>query len=991
MSSAAAAQLLRLLDGYVATDLDGQARKLMPNGSGTSARCSHTVALDAAEALALVPFSVAAGRHGESAASSFLLYLGDVVGRHLRAFISDISIGPSFADLRTAAARRCRGADDDGTHLSGRFDEDVHRGGGGPCVTLVAWTALEVYRLLAQDAESALRSRRSAGGSTCADAGVRTDVYVQWEREVRELAPAAVASMPWCDAADTGAGTSSGDQWREALRTVSAAASARLGDVAAAHPNLLYEMMCTEVLPAMLQRLQGCDDRSGRAAALARVHERLQRAPPRHDAERLQPVSSLFADAVVLLLGGAAEALVDSGGRVGLWTSGDGTTAHAAATPAHTSAIVAAAIGDRTAASLLGPAHRWIESIIPGRTSAEPPLLLPEEVRTEAVTHALDVCMRAVQLVSFPLCDGGDAEAPLSLASCGTAGGWLVPSTSSPLHVRTMPGFGVRRQRRAVVLPGLSIAATRVRSLAADCPQRTRAGAAPTPDAAVPAGTCVWSPAHALERRLSWTEEQQLSASAVASCCDDTHAPFTPVSAVGESHLRPVALLVLFESLPTDAVALVQLRAALDAEARVGWVVLVVQASVPKAAQLCVEEGWGTETRPVLLLSAVGRWGLQQLALRFAVQPNTAATDVRALRGVRRSCGGVGRVTPRRPRRVCGVAALPLRGQEYARPSSTSSDGSAVASPRDRSLRHTRYALGWSEAREHYLFIVGECDDDGDGDAAVSRSDAPAPPPSSPPASPSPPLPAMSMYLRSDAEETLSSEATDTASGGSSSSSSSSAFSDSITAAEAREALLPVWCGDAGVPVIPFVVSSVLVGAATRGAQQELLYSVCYHWRLLLHLLLLPEPLGRPVRMGGERGAVVTAIQTLDALQRQPANTSASPAAAAVTATGAPVRDRVLSALKDALLSHELLALQHGPAARTAEAAWEAIFPRPHATPDEAREADGTDSPVESWLAVQSALLALADCVGELSRTVVLGGGTVESGEAHRPFFFPMV
>ncbi|KAG5500133.1 hypothetical protein JIQ42_04468 [Leishmania sp. Namibia] len=1067
MSSAAAAQLQRLLDGYVSASLEDCEKKLVPNGSRANARGSHALALDAAEVVGYLPFFLSAlnaaggsaasrrvqnldaaqgfmaenGRitvptadrtRASDALSSFILYLSDVVERHLHAFMSAVSVGPSFTTLRSAVELR-HGNASGGSSNSERCARDCrasehgHRGGGGPCVNFIAWVALEAYRLLARDAESRQRERRSAGGATSADAGVRTDAYVRWEREIGERVSAALAALQELRTTRSGWSDAS---WYHVLRAVSSAADAQLDGVFATHPHFFYLFMCTELLPDIQQRLHRCDEVNCYTLPLVRLRQALRSTATTVLNDDLQPThltpslsTTFWGDAVSLLCCECASSA--SLGGAEMTGRNDGDFIPAVATPVQTSVFVAAAVASSLAVPLLRPACLWIDrfasltSTVGAHSRSH---VVPDErSRAQAVMHIMDVCMRSAQMVPFPMCDGCDADMPLSFGSCEVAGEWLIPSTSSPLQVRTMPFFGLRRQRRAVVLPGLAIAATRIHSLAAAYSGKASATDAAAPDASAPAGTCVWSPAGALGQ-ATWTEAL-LSSAAVAPCCDDNSAPFTSVSAVPKSRLVPVELLLLFEDVPSDAAALARLRAAVDAEVREGWVLLAVQASVPKATQQCVEATWGTDTRPVILLSAVGRWGLQQLALRFDVQPNTSASDVCCLRGVRRrSCSNSGAGRPLE-RRGCGVAALPLRGQQYAPSSSLSANYGARHQQLAKGYsRRTRYAAAFVEVREHYLFVVGECTDVVGPDisnafagtksertaGAVADSAAAAVSPAPPAASqlqPSPPTlspSAVSMFFRGDSEssssETSNSSLPCTSSSG-------STFSDTtmvaaIAAGGAGEGVMQAWYGDPAVPPIPFVVSSVLVGAATRGAQQELVYTIGYHWRLLLHQLVLPEPLCCRVPTSGERGATAMAIRKLDSLLQPPrlnGFVSASPSGAPKVYT--PEQLRALAALRDALLSYELLSLQHGPEGRTLDESWRVLqkYRESSTNPDEGC----VEAPTESWLAVQSAYLALADCLDELCLTVVLGVGgggdaSKSSGESRDSasrdlYFFPVI
>lgn len=956
------------------------------------------------------------------ALSSFILYLGDVVERHLDAFMLAVSVGPPFSTLHFAVELRHGNASDGRSNKESSshdcsVSERGHRGGGGPYVNFVAWVALEVYRLLARGAESRQRERRAAGGATSADAGARTDAYIRWEREIGERVSAAVAAVQQLGTKRTNCSDVS---WQDMLRTISSAPDAHLDDVFATHPHFFYLFMCTELLPDLQWRLRRCGE-----PPLVRLREALRstaavaHTDDQHPTYQTVSLSTAFwADTVLLLCGESTAAASRIGAETAMCNESGSTPT--ATTPAQTSVFVAAAVASSLAAPLLRPACHWIDRIA-SFTSAAPhsqgyPVVTEEQSRAQAVMHILDVCMRSLQLVPLPMYDGCDADMPLSLGSCEMAGSWLIPSTSSPLHVRPMPLFGLQRQRRAVVLPGLSIAATRIRSLAAAYSGKASIVDAAAPDVSAPAGTCVWSPAGSLAQVL-WAETQ-LSSSAVSPCCDDTNAPFTSVSAVPNSRLYPVELLLLFEDMPSDAEALARLRAALDVEAREGWVVLAVQASVPKAAQQCIESTWGTDVRPVLLLSAVGRWGLQQLALRFNVQPNTSATDLRCLRGVRRGlCSDSGADQPQE-RRGCGVAALPLRGQQYAPSSSLSANDGAQHQQRGKGYsRHARYAAAFVEEREHYLFVVGERTDAlepsicnasaameserttgsvADCAAAVSQARSAALQLQSSPPTLFPPT--ISMHFRDDSGESSSSESSD-----SRSFSSGSTFSDTTTAAAmaaggSDERVMRAWYGDPAVPPIPFVVASVLVGAATRGAQQELVYDIGYHWRLLLHQLVLPEPLCGRVPTSGKRGATAMAIRKLDSLLQSPLpNECASASLAGVPTAYTPEQLRVLGALRDALLSYELLSLQHGPEGRTLDESWQVLqgYTEPPTSPCEGC----TKAPAESWLAVQSAYLAVADCLDELCLTVVLGGGNDASANngasqdsaTRGLYFFPVI
>ncbi|KAG5476934.1 hypothetical protein LSCM1_05267 [Leishmania martiniquensis] len=1051
MSSAAAVQLQRLLDGYVSASLEGHERKLVPNGNGSNARCSHALALDAAEVVGCLPFFLSAlGADSSSTASrgvqvvgtaqastaetglttlptvdrarasdtmsSFILYLGDVVERHLHAFMSAVSVGPPFTTLSSAAELRHGNASDASSSPEScahgcRTSDCGHRGGGGPCVNFVAWVALEAYRLLARDAESRQRERRSAGGATSVDAGVRTDAYVRWEREIGERVSAAVAAAQELRTKRRGCSNVS---WYHVLRAVPSAADAQPDDVFATHPHFFYLFMCTELLPYIQQQLHRCHEVGCEALPLVRLRRALRSTAAAVHSDNQQSTyltpslpAAFWVDTVSLLCSGSAAFASLGGARP---TARNDDFVPTATTPAQTSALVVAALASSLAAPLLRPACRCIDRSASCASTAEAHscnrlAVSGERNRAQTVMHIMDVCMRSVQVVPFPMCDGCDADMPLTFSSCEVAGDWLIPSTSSPLHVRPMLSFGLRRQRRAVVLPGLAIAATRIYSLAAAPWGKASGVGASAPDVSAPAGTCSWSPVSALEQ-VSWTEAQ-LSSSTVAPCCDDNNALFISVSAVPKSRLRPVELLLLFEDVPSDTSALARLRAAVDDKVREGWVLLVVQASVSKAAQQCVEATWGTDARPVLLLSAVGRWGLQQLALRFNVQPNTAATDVCCLRGVRRRFSGDGQPLERRG---CGVAALPLRGQQYTSPSSLPASNGAQQ-PVKGYAQLTNYATTFVEVREHYLFVIGECADvsgpemqNASAETRLGRAtgtvagSATAPgvefQPSPPPLFPG----SMSMYLRDGPRQSSSSETSSCSSP--STTCSGSTFSDTTAAADgAGEGVMWAWYADPEVPPIPFVVASVLVGAATRGAQQELVYSIGYQWRLLLHQLVLPEPLCCRVPTSGERGATAMAIRKLDSLL-QPSLlsglVSASPAGAPKVYT--PEQLRALAALRDALFSYELLSLQHGPEGRTLAESWRALERY-----RESSTSPGTgcaEEPAESWLDVQSAYLALADCLDELCLTVVLGGGgsaaSASSGEPRDTaprdlYFFPVI
>ncbi|GET89159.1 hypothetical protein, conserved [Leishmania tarentolae] len=1058
MSSAAARKLQRLLDGYVSASLDGQERKLLPNGNNAYARNSHTLALDAADVMSCLPFfssvfdagggSVASMRvlrsvpsqalmtetglttrstadetRASDASSSFILYLGDVVEKHLHAFMLAVSVGPPFSTLHFAAELRCDNASEGRINKESRshdctMSERGCRGGGGPYVNFIAWVALEVYRLLARGAESRQRERRAPGGATSADAGVRTDAYTRWEREIGERVSAAVAAAQ--KPGTTGAGCNDVN-WNDILRTISSALDKQLDDVFATSPHFFYLFMCTELLPDLQQRLHRCGDKLlVRLRELLRCTAASSHTPDEPLTHRTRSLpTALWTDTVSLLCGEstASSSLIGAEAAV---RNESGFTAPAT-TPAQTSAFVAAAVASSLAAPLLRPACLWIDRIASFTCVAEAgsqvhPVVTDEQNLARAVMHIVDVCMRSVQVVPFPMYDGCDADMPLSLSGCEMAGAWLIPSTPSPLHVRPMPSFGLWRQRRAVVLPGLSIAATRIRSLDAAYSRKASTADAPTPDMSAPAGTCVWSPAGALAQVL-WSETQ-VGSSAVSPCCDDTNALFTSVSAMPDSRLHPVELLLLFEDVPSDAEALARLRSALDVEVRKGWVVLAVQASVPKNTQQCVESTWGTDVRPVLLLSAVGQWGLQQLALRFNVQPNTSATDVNCLRGVRRRFWSQSGADQPQERRGCGFAALPLRGQQYAPSSSLSVDEAGQCQRRGKgNVRHTRYAAAFVERREHYLFVVGERTDAVEpstcntssaieserttdrvaGPAEAGSQTLPAagqlqlsPPPLS--------QPIISMYVRDDLAESSSTDSSDPRSF-----SSGSTFSDTTAAAViaaygSDEPVMQAWYADPAPPPIPFVVASVLVGAATRGAQQELVYDIGHQWRCLLHQLVLPEPLCCRVPTSGERGATAMAIRKLDSLLQPslPKEVASSPAAG-VPRVYTPEQLRVLGALRDALSSYELLSLQHGPEGRTLEDSWKVLqrYREPTTCPYERC----TEVPAESWLVVQSAFLALADCLDELCHTVVLGGGgdaSSNTGEAQDSttrglYFFPAI
>ncbi|KAG5502798.1 hypothetical protein JKF63_04566 [Porcisia hertigi] len=1068
MSSAAARQLQRLLDGYVSASLDGQERKLVPNGNGAHTSSSHTLALDAAELIRCLPFfSTILGATGGGAASRralplsplqglmgatdsithlsldgagasdalspLILYLGDVVERHLHAFMSAISLGPPFTTLRSAAELRRGGASDGSGHMENGVRDDHsasecgHHSSGGPYVNFIAWVALEAYRLLLRGAESRQRERRAAGGPMSVDAGVRTDAYVRWEREVGERVSAAVAATNPFQTTCPG-GTD--EICHDFLRDIFSATDAQLDDVFATYPHFFYTVMCTEILPGIQQCVHS---RDGQRLAWLRQALRSDEATERTNEECPGlPTwcfsSTFWADAVSLLCcGSTSPGGFNTAERT---TRNDGGLAPAATLPSQTSAFVAAALASSLAVPLLRPACHWIDRFasLTSTTEAHPPCHpggTEKESSPQAIAHILDVCMRAVQVIPFPMCDGCDSDMSLSLGSSEMAGDWLIPSTSSPLKVRSMPFLGLRRQRRAVVLPGLSIAATHIRSLAAVSAGKKSANDVATSDVSAPAGTCVWSPAGALAQ-ASWTEAQ-LSSSAVAPCCNDVNAPFTSVSAVPGSRLYPVELLLLFEDMPCDEASLGRLRAALDVEVREGWVLLVVQASVSKATQQCVEATWGTEARPVLLLSAVGRWGLQQLALRFNVQPNTSATDARHLRWVRRRLGSDSDDDQSHGPRGCGVAALLLRGQQYAPSSALSADCGAQHQQRGEGHpRRMRYAPDFLEVREHYLFVVGESAD------AVDPSTRSAPvegvlgctagtvtnpalatvfesqptsshlqrcPPSPPPMYP----PTTSMRFRDESEESSSSEVSSRSSPNSPSGGGST-FSDTTAAAimaagAAGEGVISEWYGDPAVPPIPFVVASVMVGAATRGAQQELLYNIGYHWRLLLHQLILPEPLCCRVRTSGERGAAAMAIRKLGSLLQPPLRHAcgcASPARIEEVYT--PEQLRALDALREALLSYELLSLQHGPEGRSLDELWRVL--QRYTEPSTGLDEEYCEPPPESWLTVQSAYLAMADCLDELCRTVVLGQGGGDASAIHAGsrgastrglYFFPVI
>lgn len=1011
MSSAAAAQLQRHIDGYVSTSsLDGHARRLLPNGNGRHSSVSHTVALDAAEVMHLISFSVPHTREkgGDDAAaphpcagaavsvsplqgnegawrrSSVLLYLADVVGRHLSAYVAAVHVDPACTNLGEAVDGGVAAAAVDNGVGSAPPCDGYGGGAGGAAVNFVAWVALDVYRLLARDAELRLRERRAVGGAAPSDAGVRTDAYLRWEREAGErLLAAAVMDQ------EPGEGAS----------VEPCPAGAEPDDVFATHPSFFAQLVHTTVLPGVQRALHSRAAAGTMAGPL--VLQRGRRALRRTGAQ--QPTCSPSSAALWLETASALCGLTSSSGSDSvLPTCGGGVVA---ASPAQTSVYVVAAVAASLAEPLLSAVCDWVDRLTPHADPSVPVRHLDtatEGRAAEVVQHALNLCSRAVQLVPFPMGDGADADMPLSLTGAGTAGGWLMPSTSSPLHVRPLPDFGLRRQRRAVVLPGLSIAATRIRSLAGGGRRDE------TADARTPAGTCVWSPPTALAA-VSLVEADVADA-AVHSSCDDAHALFTPVSAVAAARLHCVELLLLFETFPVEAATLAALRAALDALVRVGWVVVVVQAAVAKATQGHIEAEWGTASRPLLLLSAVGRWGLQQLALRFEVQPNTSATPADSLRVVRQCGAGSGASVAgaqpprerRRPGGDCGLAAFPLRGQLYAPPSSLVS---ADAAEGTRGLRHPRYATAFTEVREHYAFVLGAYPVVEEADAprdtppasALSRSGSPTARSchSSAGASRELGVPAqrpgaMSMRFQDNTTESSSSEASSVPS----SHSSFSCLTDLPSSDGDEAAWMAAWyADDAGVPPFPFVYTSVLVGAATRAGMEELLYAVQHHWRLLLHGLVLPEALSQPMALSGAGGAVATAIRALDrVLCEQHTCDGASPGSRDPgEPRSSPSAVRAACALRDALWSYELLAVQHGPEAPSLDEAWRALqrYVDCRSAPEAAtrEEGDGTASAaaVESWLSVQCAYGALAKCLDELGRTVLLGSDAAATGLVFLP------
>ena len=1000
--------------------------------------------------------------------TSLLQFLGSVVEAHLHIFLQDVSAGPPFRDPSVAVSapvrRRGSSADSlDEEEAESDQEEDscaaTPQGcDGGPRVNFIAWVALEVHRRLAAEAESSLRERRARGGTAAVDAGVRTAAYAQWEQAVRcgcldALAPHVTGPASPTDAVDDGCAAAEekcegGGAGAAALKC-SLDAYRDSEDVFTNEPHFFSTLVRTKLLPYVKERVTGqvtCGSVDENGVALAAELRQWARSSTRvsvasstsfavtegdeHSKDDLDPApvpafqAGSWKRLVQLLLGRTVLPMLDGGDvyeESGLLRP---------QTPALVAAYVAAAVVSSLVPGVVSAASRWLDSVLlsvhrgelSSRTTTDQRLCSSfqeqeeeEEEGAAAVQHALDVCVRSLQVVPLPLCDGLDAG---QRSDAQVAGGWLLPSpgggggggrgAASPLQAWRHDAHGARVSgwRRAVVLPGLSIAATRICSLAPVQSSylfsvQNGARHAGTSDATTPAGSCVASPAGALTSLL--VRDAQLDASAVPGHRGTATATIT-VSVLSAASLRTVEWLLLFTELPDDEVKLDRIRASVNASVLTGWVVLVVQASVAKATLTTIESAWGSAERPVLVLSAVGQWGLQQLSLCFDEEANTAFTDPCALRGVRRGdrCNGFD---------GCGVAAL--------------------------LLLHT-------EHREQLLFVVGatglantESVEHGKAhpvDSPQARADAKASPPA-------PPLPSMSMFyadsssgddehntstsssnLRHGSDESRDNDNSSSSSSNSSNSNSNSGGSSCFSTpscsveASARERAarrLVAWYGntESDMPFFPVVTRSVLLGATTRGTQRELTYLVVYWWRLLLHRLVLPHELAAAVNARGSRSANVAAMQCLDTCI---ATMGLSTSQTLPCAHGTQLhRLHLLRVLREALWSYELLAIQHDEDGRSLDEAWATLQqwvrtadklpavvaggePRNEDSEESGHTFTSANSSAESWLQVQSAYLALGGCIDELCRTVVLAGAAASSeedaaGEANDLSFLPMI
>ncbi|KPA79480.1 hypothetical protein ABB37_05312 [Leptomonas pyrrhocoris] len=964
--------------------------------------------------------------------ASVLQFLGGVVERHLCTFAQAVSAGPSFAHLSSRASSAHTPSSStsslDSTEETHSRD-DVLPGhaaaaaaaalsgfDGGPRVNFVAWVALEVYRHLAAEAEASLRERGRVGcGAAASDAAVCTDGYFEWKQIQRERLHAALAST--AAAASCNGSSSTADVAEDINQKKVAAAPALLpldpfddpDDLFTSDPHFFSSFIRQRLLPYVKQHVTR-EEVNRERADLAEELRHWVRFPAsitsfpatcdvHRDAELPKkmevhgernhlnnptsgPMVNVWKRLVQLLLGSAI-APVLAGNDV---YAADGLVQPQ--TPVQVAAYVAAAVMVSLAPGVVGSMTRWLDQIISSvNGDCAPSSSVKVGRRThegdaecvEAMHHALDVCTRSVQVVPFPLCDGRDADVR---ADTQLAGGWLLPSFSSsyatagggpatsPLAVRRQDthGQGLHRQRRAVLLPGLSIAATRISSVACGLPSSaqstTVAGGAP--DAAAPAGTCVVSPAHALGQFL--VKEAQLDAAALAPCCDAKYAAVTtPVSALHESSLCCVEWLALFTELPDDREQLTEIRASVDVGVPSGWVVLVVRASVAKATQSWVESTWGSADRPVLLLSAVGQWGLQQLSLRFDVEANTPFTDLRALRGVRLRDGAA------KGTASCGVAALLLHSHQYA-PSLNAQDTTPQCGTQRAPRR--RQQILYTELREQLLFVVGAvaCEEVVNAVPPTRNAEVRT-------SSPRQPLPTTSMFFADSSEyeeeEENTTSSADVHHSHSYTSSGSSNFSThsthtTLSSREGATRKMARWYNSADVPPFPFVTRSLLLGAVPRGAQRELIYHFWYWWRLLLHQLVLPADLSSAVDSRGVCGANVAAIRYVDTCALSVGSTRANSSATAGpfgTDARHPRRLHALRVLREALWSYELLAEQHDGAGRRLDEAWAAL--QRWVVADEPRFQPSSET-AESWLQVQSAYVALGNCIDDLCGTVVL-------------------
>jgi hypothetical protein len=1008
--------------------------------------------------------------------TSLLQFIGSVVERHLHTFIHDIATGPSFVDLSHTSSLAFKHDATANDTSSAEEEEDgsarssVEAAAAPPCsgydggyrVNFVAWVALEVYRHLATEAAVSLRERQvSAGAAAALDAGVRTATYVQWESALHERLASAVPRSAAVVVEEGEGGGVRGEHHHssEGAKVQRAAAAAFLpipleayhdvDDVFTNEPHFFSSFIRKHLLPCIRQHVMSARTEADAATPAATLRQWLR--SPAATAMRSPAFPACDSDSVHV----GAECQQERGeekvvGRTrassfpthrwqqlvqlalgsSIKPTLEGQDVYDASgllrpqTPVQAAAYAAAAVVVSLTPAVVGPATRWLDqtlsSICDSRSTGD--LVKSKRCRranddeeaecAEAMRRALNTCTRSVQVIPFPLCDGHDADVH---AEAQIAGGWLLPSSFSPMQVQCQGtyGQGIHTPRGMVVLPGLAVAATRIRSIAAEllCATHACGGGGARPDAATPGGTCVVSPAGALAQL--GIHGAQLDEAAVAA---STTTP--AVSVLDASSLRCVEWMLLFTELPGEREQLEKIRASVNAAVCVGWVLLIVQRSVAKATLSWVESSWGSAQRPVLLLSAVGQWGLQQLSLRFEARVNTAFTDPRALRGVRRSGKDsnwpVGQQQQHgdHSHQCCGVATLLVGSHKYA-PSASMTVASTQSGRRESAaLRggQARQQIVYTELREHVLVVVGVVvQKEAEGavrEGAVGRAcrstDKSEATPTLQQRTPAthPSLTSMRFADTSEEDE----ETPESSSGSISSSSSNSSFSAHSTGSttpslreRAAQKAVRWYCCGGGLPPLPSVTHSVLVGATTRGSQRELTYHFWCWWRHLLHQLVLPPGMGTAVPAQGSRCANVAAMRWLDAWTGSGGETEVKAAAAATRPcsdrTLLPPRHRhLLRVLRQALWSYELLATQHDGEGKGVDEAWTAL--------QRWVEVDG-DSPggslakcevahsaihvrepplapfcthTESWLQVQSAFIALGNCMDELCSTVVLVG-----------------